>query len=226
MTRHSQVSPLSRIAAAAVVAVALLPLSGCLSAQIPTTQPSETTPSSEPEATGEPTDDPAGSATVTFDEGADLPTTAYIEWGDGFMADEAWKTVSPDDGNGGWTYGTADDSCTAQFWQGRISDVPVVEGDDSMSSDAILGVLLDSPTEEITAVATTGEFSNQIGGTGGVETRQVIGAEGDRTWLMAARAFTNVGVGLYVIVDCTGAGANAEATMELVNEANAVVITD
>lgn len=223
MTRHSQVSPLFRVAAVVVVAVATLPLTGCLSAQIPAAQPSETTPSSEPEVSEEPTD-PAGSTTVTFDEGKDLPTTAYIEWGDGFLADETWKTVSPDDGNGGWTYGTADDSCTAQFWQGRISDVPVVEGDDSTSSDAILGVLLDSPTEEITAVATTGEFSSQIGGTGGVENRQLIGAEGERTWLMAARAFTNVGVGLYVIVDCDGTGANAEETMGLVNEANAVVV--
>ena len=224
MTRTSQISPLLRLAAAAVVVTAVLPLSGCLFAQIPTGGPSESAPSSGPEATDEPAEEPAGGSTLTFDEGQELSSSPYIEWGDGFLADDDWKSVTPDDGNGGWTYGTLDDTCTAQFWQGRTSDVAVVDGDDSASSDAILGVLLQTPTADITPVATTGEFSYLVGGAGGVETRQVVGTEGGRTWTMAARAFTATGVGLYVIVDCTG-GIGAEATMDLVNEANAVVVT-
>lgn len=224
MTRSRHVSPLLRLAVVAIVTVAVLPLSGCLYAQIPIAGPAESTPSNEPEGTDEPTDEPVNGTTLTFAEGLELADSAYIEWGDGLLTDEAWKTVSPDDGNGGWTYGTVDDTCTAEFWQGRISDVPVVEGDDSASSDAILGVLLQTDTDDITEVATTGEFSYQIGGSGGVENRQVVGSDGDRTWMMAARAFTKTGVGLYVIVDCTG-GAGAEATMDLVNEANAVVVT-
>lgn len=224
MTRSPQTLSSLRLAAAAIVAVAVLPLSGCLYAQIPSGQPTENAPSSEPEETDAPTDEPVDGTTLTFAEGLELESSAYIEWGDGFLADDAWKTVSPDDGNGGWTYGTVDGTCTAEFWQGRISDVEVVEGDDSASSDAILGVLLQSTTEEITAVATTSEFSYQIGGNGGVENRQLVGTDGDRTWTMAARAFTTTGVGLYVIVDCTG-GAGAEATMDLVNDANAVVVT-
>ncbi|KJQ55453.1 hypothetical protein [Microbacterium sp. SA39] len=224
MTRTRQAPSLLRLTAAIVLAGVALPLSGCLYAQIPSGQSTGSVPSDEPEATDEPAEEPTDGTTLTFAEGLELSDSAYIEWGDGFLADDAWKTVSPDDGNGGWTYGTIDDTCTAQFWQGRISDVPVVEGDDSASSDAILGVLLQSSTAEITPVATTGEFSYQIGGSGGVESRQVVGTDGDRTWMMAARAFTTVGVGVYVIVDCTG-GAGAEATMNLVNEANAVVVT-
>ena len=225
MTRTSQTSPLFRLAAVAIVAVAVLPLSGCLFAQIPNSaKPTESTPPSEPAPTDEPAEEPSGGTTMTFAEGLDLSSSAYIEWGDGFLTDDAWTTVKPDDGNGRWTYGTVDGTCTVEFWQGRISDVPVVTGDDSASSDAILGVLLQTPTEEITPVATTGEFSYQLGGGGGVENRQVVGTDGDRTWTMAARAFTTVGVGLYVIVDCTG-GLGAEATMDLVNEANAIVVT-
>lgn len=224
MTRSRLNSPLIRLAAAAVVTVAVLPLSGCLFSQIPSSEPTGSVPSGEPEETDAPVDEPVNGTTLTFDEGLELESSAYIEWGDGFLTDDHWKTVSPDDGNGGWTYGTLDDTCTAQFWQGRISDVPVVDGDDGASSDAILGVLLQTTTEEITAVATTSEFSYQIGGSGGVENRQVVGTDGDRTWLMAARAFTTAGVGLYVIVDCAG-GDGAEATMDLVNDANAVVVT-
>ncbi|WP_435748143.1 hypothetical protein [Microbacterium sp. PMB16] len=223
MTRTPQVAPLLRLAAVAAVAVAVLPLSGCLYAQIPAGQSTGGPSSADPEPTDAPPEDPGTGSTLTFAEGLELDSTAYIEWGDGFLTDEAWKSVSPDDGNGGWTYGTLDDTCTAQFWQGRIADVPVVADDDSASSDAILGVLLQSPTEDVTSLATTGEFSYLVGGAGGVETRQVVGEEGERSWLMAARAFTQIGVGLYVIVDCTG--ADAEATLDLVNEANAVAVT-
>ncbi|MDQ0727903.1 hypothetical protein [Microbacterium sp. W4I20] len=223
MTRTPQVAPLLRLAAAAVVAVAVLPLSGCLYAQIPVGQSTGGPSSPDPEPSEEPSEEPSAGSTLTFAEGLELESTAYIEWGDGFLTDEAWKSVSPDDGNGGWTYGTLDDTCTAQFWQGRTSDVPVVAGDDSASSDAILGVLLDSPTEDVTGLATTGEFSYLVGGAGGVETRQVVGEEDERSWLIAARAFTQTGVGLYVIVDCTG--ADATATLDLVNEANAVIVT-
>lgn len=210
-------------AAAAIVTLAILPLSGCLYAQIPAAAPSAApSPGTETDGTDAP-DAPTGGSTLTFEEGLELSDDAYIEWGDGFLADEQWKTVSPDDGNGGWTYGTDDGTCTVRFWQGHMTDVPVVEGDDSASSDAILGVLLETPTADITPVATTGEFSYMTGGTGGVEMRQVSAVEGSRSWLMAARAFTQTGVGLYTIVDCMA--NDAEKIMDAVNEANAIVVT-
>lgn len=219
MTRTSSSIPL-RLASTAIAAVAVLSLSGCLYAQIPAGSPTGA-PSSSPE-TDAPSDESSGS-TLTFTEGLDLASDTYIEWGDGLVVDEGWKIVSPDDGNGGWTYGTVDGTCTARFWQGYTTDVPVVAGDDSASSDAILGVLLQTPTSEVTPLATTGEFSYMAGGNGGVETRQVVGVDGSRTWLMAARAFTQTGVGLSVVVDCTA--ADAEATLAAINEENAVVVT-
>ncbi|MBT2496322.1 hypothetical protein J7E45_11965 [Microbacterium sp. ISL-59] len=209
--------------AAAIVTLAILPLSGCLYAQIPAAAPSSApSPGTETDGTDAP-DAPTGGTTLTFEEGLDLDPDTYIEWGDGFIADEQWEMVSPDDGNGGWTYGTADGTCTVRFWQGHMTDVPVVEGDDSASSDAILGVLLETPTSDITPVATTGEFSYMAGGNGGVEMRQVSAVDGSRSWLMAARAFTRTGVGLYTIVDCTA--NDAEKIMDAVTEANAIVVT-
>lgn len=232
MTRISQVSPLLRLTAVAVVALAALPLSGCLYAQIPANVPNGEGPDPAP-STGPselpsdaPSDAPSGDlpSTMSFADGVDLPATAYIQWGDGLIVDEGWKTVAPDDGNGGWTYGTVDDTCTAQFWQGLIPDVPTVPGDDSASSDAMLAVILgESDVSAISTAATTGAFSYQIGGNAGVESRRLLGEdEGDRRWIMAARAFTATGVGLYVIVDCTG--GDVEATMAEVVEKNAVVI--
>lgn len=223
MTRISQVSPLARLAAVSAVALAMLPLSGCLYAQIPVNVPDGDGP--DPSPTAEPTDEPSGDlpAALSFDEGADLPSTAYIQWGDGLIADDGWKVVKPDDGEGGWTYGTVDDTCTAQFWQGLIPDVPTVPGDDAASSDAMLAVILgEDDATEITPAATTGAFSYQIGGNAAVENRQLDGVAGERKWSIAARAFTATGVGLYVIVDCTG--GDVAATLAEVVDKNAVVV--
>ncbi|MEV7799865.1 hypothetical protein AB0O14_12295 [Microbacterium foliorum] len=227
MTRISQVSPLVRLAAASVVALAVLPLSGCLYAQLPANTPDGdgTDPSSTAIPSEQPSEQPSGDlpSTMTFADGADIPAAAYIQWGDGLIADDGWKIVKPDDGNGGWTYGTIDDACTAQFWQGLIPDVPTVTGDDSVSSDAMLAVILgEADAAAITPLATTGSFSYQVGGNTDVENRQVVGEEADRQWAMAARAFTATGVGLYVIVDCTG--GDMQATMAEVIDKNAVVI--
>ncbi|APH46337.1 hypothetical protein BMW26_16300 [Microbacterium sp. 1.5R] len=224
MTRISQVSPLVRLAAASVVALAVLPLSGCLYAQIPVNVPDGDGP--DPSPTAIPSEQPSGDlpSSMTFADGADIPASAYIQWGDGFVVDDGWKIVEPDDGNGGWTYGTVDDTCTAQFWQGLIPDVPTVAGDDSVSSDAMLAVILgEADAAAITPLSTTGGFSYQVGGNADVENRQVLGQEADRQWAMAARAFTATGVGLYVIVDCTG--GDIDATMAEVIDKNAVVIS-
>lgn len=227
MTRISQAPQLVRLAALSVVALAALPLSGCLYAQIPVNVPDGDGPEPSPTAipSEQPSDEPAGDlpSTMTFADGADIPSEAYIQWGDGLIADDGWKIVKPDDGNGGWKYGTVDDTCTAQFWQGLIPDVPTVAGDDSVSSDAMLAVILgEADAAAITPLATTGAFSYQVGGNADVENRQVVGEEGERRWAMAARAFTATGVGLYVIVDCTG--GDLQATMAEVIDSNAVVI--
>lgn len=220
LTGMSLIAPrFSRLAAAAIVTVIALPLVGCFSTQIPAASPST---ASSP--TASPPVSETSRSTLTFDEGAELSPTAFIQWGDGFMTDEDWQTVSPDDGNGGWTYGTLDGACTAEFWQGTITDPPMVDGDDSASSDQILALIVQSSAEEITPLATTGEFSTPVGGAGGVENRQVTGAEGDRSWMIAVRAFSQMDAVLYVIVDCTG--ADATATMDVVNEKNSIVVIE
>ncbi len=219
------------IAAIIVGAVAVLPLSGCLYAQIPSDPVVVDDPVDPDPTDDQPTDDSgdpvAGDlpTALSFAEGAELPATAYIEWGDGFFTDDGWTVDQPDDGNGGWSYRTIDGTCLAQFWQGLITDVPVVDGDDSISSDAMLAVILgDATTADITPAATTGGFAYQSGGNTDVENRQITGQDGDRTWIMSARAFTATGVGVYVIVDCTG--GDAAAVMAEVVDANAIVVTE
>ncbi|WP_091227850.1 hypothetical protein [Microbacterium sp. 3J1] len=227
MTRISPASRLLRLTAVAAVAVVVLPLSGCLYAQIPDAGSTGDGPAPTPSASpsDDTTEEPTGDLppTMTFADGNDLPATAYVQWGDGLIADDGWTTVAPDDGNGGWTYGTADGLCTAEFWQGLIPDVPTVPGDDSASSDAMLAVILgEADASAISAAVTTAAFSYQVGGNTDVESRQLVGDAGARQWMMATRAFTATGVGLYVIVDCTG--GDVAAVMAEVVDKNAVVI--
>lgn len=212
-----------RLATVAVVALTTLPLSGCMFSSIPSETPAaeETNRTSEPTPaeSGEPSGD--APAALSFEDGDLLSDDVYIEWGDGLLADDGWESTSPDDGNGGWAYGTIDGSCTAQFWQGYTSDVQVTPGDDAASSDAILGALLQTDAATITPNAVDGAFSYQIGGNTDVANRQITGQDGDRTWIMAARAFATPGLGVYVIVDCTGGDANA--VLAEVVEKNAIL---
>lgn len=213
--------PLPRLAAALVVTAALLPLSGCIYAQIPADAPAAedtTTPAPEETSTadGIPT-------TLSFDDGLSLPSTAYIQWGDGLLVDEGWEMASPDDGQGNWSYATVDGSCTAHFWQGTIGADMQVAGDDSATSDSVIAAVLGGSPEDITPNATTGAFSYQVGGNDAVENRQVVGQDTGRTWIMAARAFSEVGVGLYVIVDCTT--GDPAAVLAEIADTNSVVVT-
>ena len=213
--------PLPRLAAALVVTAALLPLSGCIYAQIPADAPAAedtTTPAPEETSTadGIPT-------TLSFDDGLSLPSTAYIQWGDGLLVDEGWEMASPDDGQGNWSYATVDGSCTAHFWQGTIGADMQVAGDDSATSDAVIAAVLGGSPEDITPNAPTGAFSYPVGGNDAVENRQVVGQDTGRTWIMAARAFSEVGVGMYVIVDCST--GDPAAVLGEIADTNSVVVT-
>ncbi|MBW8761368.1 MAG: hypothetical protein JF592_02145 [Microbacterium sp.] len=219
MTRTSG----GRLAAAIVVGLAVLPLSGCLYAQIPehpTVVDDDPVPTDDP--VDEPTEEPV--AGMSFADGATLSPSSYVEWGDGFFADDSWKIVKPDDGNGGWTYGTVDGTCTAQFWQGHIDNI-MTAGDDSVSSDAMMATFLEggATTADITPLASTSGFSYQTAGNTAVENRMVSGSGDGVEWTLAARAFTAVGVGLYVVVDCTG--GDVDAVWDEVVSKNAIVIT-
>ena len=217
--------PTLRLTAAAIVAIAALPLSGCLFSSIPTETPTIEDPIATPEPTEDDSVETGGDlpSALSFEDGTLLPETAFIEWGDGLMTDDGWEVTSPDDGNGGWAYGTVDGTCTAQFWQGITSDVATTPGDDRASSDAILGVLLQAAAAEISPHAVDGAFTYQMGGARDVAVRQLTGEQDGRTWIMSARAFTATGAGVYVIVDCTGGDANA--VLEEVIEKNAILVS-
>ncbi len=224
MTSTRSVTPTFRFAAAAVVALATLPLSGCLFSAIPTQAPATDGPISTPDATAPETTAPGGDlpAALTFEAGAQLPETAFIQWADGLMTDDGWTVASPDDGNGSWTYGTIDGACTAEFYQGLASDAGFTPGDDRASSDAILAILLQADPAEIAQHAVDGSFGYQIGGSGDVAHRQLTGQQDGRTWIMAARAFTATDAGVYLIVDCTG--ADAATVFDEVVEKNAIIV--
>jgi hypothetical protein len=229
LTGMTRTSRRVRLVATAVVTLAVLPLTGCIYAQIPADVPVVDVPADEPDPTAsdDPIDEPSGAlpATMSFTDGNALPSTAYIQWGDGLMFDEGWKSVVPDDGNGSWTDGTVDDTCTARFWQGYTSDVATTPGDDSLSSDAMLAQLLgEASAATVTPLATTTQLSYQSGANPVVDARQVIGADGDRNWMIAARSFTATGAGVYVVIECTG--VSVETTFADVVAQNAVIIVE
>ncbi|WP_217184925.1 hypothetical protein [Streptomyces sp. AC495_CC817] len=223
MTRTSG----GRLVAAIVAGLAVLPLSGCLYAQIPEHPPItdvEPTPSEEP--TDSPIDQPTGDlpTTMGFADGTALPPSTRVEWGDGFFVDDGWTSTRADDGNGGWAYGTVDGTCTAQFWQGDVTGLSLTPGDDSAGSDALLAYVIgDAETADITPAATTVLLGYGSGSDLSVEARQVVGASGERSWSITARAFTATGHGVYVITDCTG--GDIDATFAEVVAKNPLVIT-
>ncbi|WP_157540850.1 hypothetical protein [Microbacterium sp. XT11] len=217
-------------AAATIVGLALLPLSGCLYAQIPEHPTAvESTPASDgpaDEPADEPSDPPADAPAdgLSFADGASIPASAHIEWGDGFFMDDGWTVTSPDDGNGGWAYGTTDGTCVARFWQGDVSGLPLVAGDDSASSDALLAYVIgDASAADITPLAVTASLGYGTGSNQTLEARQIIGEDGDRRWAITARAFTANAHGVYVIADCTG--GDLEAVFAEIVEKNPVVVS-
>jgi hypothetical protein len=246
MLRHSRASLASRVALAALLALAALPLSGCLASLIPAEAPARTTespratPTIEPDAepstrpdTGEDADadtdtDAAvppsgGGGTITFTQGNDLDSATYVSWTDGLMMDDGWTIEAADDGQGNWSYRTADGTCVARFWQGLTeSQVSPVVGDDRATTDILLALTLGTDTANITAHAGDASFSYLLGGEGSVDNRSIRGGEGDRQWILSARAFAAVGIGVTVLVDCTG--GDPDAVLAEVNEKNAIAV--
>ncbi|GAA1540364.1 hypothetical protein HD600_001038 [Microbacterium ginsengiterrae] len=221
MNRSAATSPLARTVTVACVGALALTLSGCVYSAIPADEAPRPS-SSAPQETAEPEGAESGvPSALTFDAGTALPASAYIEWGDSLMADDGWEITSPDDGNGSWTHGTVDGTCTAQFWQGFTGDVDTVPGDDSASSDAILATLLQTDPATVTAHASDGTFSYQVGGNADVDHRRLASGQDDRNWIMAARAFTATGIGVYLLLDCTG--GDVEAVFAEVVDKNPII---
>ena len=212
----------ARLTAIAIVAAAALPLSGCLYASIPAESQVTREPVDTPTPTAEVDDEVVDTgAGLSFADGAALSSDTYVEWSDGFFMDDEWELTSPDDGAGHWGYTATEGACTVSFWQGLTDGLALV-GDDSTDSDALLGYVLDAPTADVTAAAADAELSYLTPGAGGLDARVIRGEEDDgRVWTITARSFTAVGIGVYVIVDCTGGDFDAAA--DDVVEKNAVI---
>lgn len=214
MTRTSG----GRLAAAIIVGLAVLPLSGCLYAQIPE---HPTVVDDDPVPTDEPTDETTGDlpTTMSFADGAELPPAAYIQWGDGLIADSAWQLSSPDDGNGNWSYSTVDGTCTAAFWQGTLDGLDTVPGDDAATTDDVLEFFLGSDLDGYTQPAS---LSYQSHGNRDVDAHIVSWSDEGHDRAVISRAFGVPGVGLYISLDCTG--GDITSVMDELVDKNAVII--
>lgn len=217
MTRTSG----SRVAAAIVVGLAVVPLSGCLYAQIPEHPPII---DYEPVPTDEPTDEPSGDpstglpAMMSFADGADLPPTAYVQWGDGLFGDDGWNLTSPDDGNGNWGYTSADGLCTVAFWQGRLDGLETTAGDDQALTDDVLEYFVGTGLD-----AQTAALRYQSGGDRVVDARIASWTESGHERAVISRAFGVPNVGMYLSLDCTG--GDILLVMNDLIDKNAVMIT-
>lgn len=216
MTRTSG----GRLAAAIVLALAALPLSGCLYAQIPEHPTIIDDPISTDEPIEDPTDGPSTGlpATMSFTDGASLPATAYIQWGDGLFADDGWQLSSPDDGNGNWAYTSTDGLCTAAFWQGRLEGLETVTDDDRTTTEDVLEYFLGTGLQFQTA-----SLSYQTGGTRVLDALIASWTESGHERAVISRGFGVPGVGIYLSLDCTG-GDIIMVMSELI-DANSVIIT-
>ena len=186
-----------------------MPLSACslTTASEPSSSPTASAPEETPDAEPAEETPDAASSRFTFEDGTTLTGSSQIQWGDGLYADDGWELTSPDDGNGNWGYTTVDGSCAVAFWQGTLDEL-TLSGDDSTDSDALIAFFLETTVEQVGEVAGDTELGYQTTGAGGLDARWVIGQQDDRTWSLIARSFSAAGVGVYLLVDCSGVDAD------------------
>ncbi|MGF3056348.1 hypothetical protein [Microbacterium sp. YY-01] len=214
--------------AVAIAAIAL-PLSGCLSlmipsepTELPTSHPSTEDPFDDSDDLDDDSDalDTSDGGTLSFAEGADLDSTDFVEWGDGFMMDSDWEVSKPDDGDGGWEYKQVNGDCTAGFWQGMLGDVGTQ--DDRDATAEVLALILDATAAEVVDYTEVGKFSYQIPDSPGVDHLNIYGETDTGNWLIAARAFATPNSALYIDINC--ATSSAVDVAEEVFSKNPIVV--
>lgn len=228
MTRHTRVSPLLRLVAVGGIAALALPLSGCLYAQIPATSPTtlaplstETPPSDDADA-GEPADGGALPITLSFDEGQELPASASVQWGDGLIAHEGWDTHEPDTGGGTWSYVSTDGACVATFWQAFFTASDAGD-DDEAASDELLSRVTGADLADVAAEADIVKLGYQSGSSLNTDAKRLVAEDASGSVSVTTRVFTKTGVGLYLIVECTGSDG-ASVTDEVI-ALNPIIVT-
>jgi hypothetical protein len=216
MSRHAR--RIRRASLAAAVAALAGTLSGCLLPPLPGAepQPSASKPAARPE--------PEPSITITdkgkigamsFADGDALAASAIPQWSDGLLADDGWTLTTPDTGAGRWGYTTADGTCTASFWQGRILDMAAE--DDLTASDFILATLLKVDVAALEGRIDDGTIGYMFPDNPVAEYRYLQGSEPGRSWVIVARGFAQTKSALYFDVDCASDRA-AEVSREVVSK--------
>jgi hypothetical protein len=160
--------------------------------------------------------EPAVPLDLTFESGDALESgSIFVEWIDPFATDAEFAVLSPDDGNGRWSYTDVTNECTVGFYQGLITDLTVAGGDRRSTIDALAGIS-QANDPEITPelVEEYGvEFSLSQTQDDGVVSLWGLGAEmsDGSSWVNSARFFTAIERVQFVSVHCpTGVTAYQE----------------
>lgn len=222
--------------AASAITAATLVFTGCANSA-PSPEPStsdekpDDKPSSEPSPSEEePADveEPAEGdlpETMSFEDGALLPSDAQLQWADSMFTNDEYVVKSEDNGQGAWSYTRIASGCDIAFWQGQMTDLANTPDDRQMTVELIAGVL-QAPEEKVTEVAIQTEVDYQLSGAGGVDALMVGGENDDKTsWILAARAFHTTSMSMFVTINCpAGTSAQDEFATVGANDLGIVVV--
>jgi len=164
--------------------------------------------------------EPAIPLDLTFDAGDALePGSIFAEWVDPFATSAEFAMLSPDDGNGHWSYTDVTNQCTVAFYQGLITDLTLSGGDRTSTIDALAAISRANDPDITPELVEEygGEFSLSQAQEDGVVSLWGLGAEQTdaSSWVNSARFFTARGEVYFVSIHCP-AGVNAYQELERV----------
>ncbi|WP_161793728.1 DUF4190 domain-containing protein [Agreia bicolorata] len=145
---------------------------------------------------------------LSFEAGNDLDPSTVAQFSDPFVIDSDWTVVSPDDGQGNWSYLDPSGLCTVSFHQGKMGgQVSVTTGDDRATTEDFLAVVLKTDASTIAGKASDSTISYNFEDMGTVDTLLMQGTDDDGSnWKLAGRAFGELDSGLYIDVTCKSGG--------------------
>lgn len=202
-----------RVSMITLAAVILL-LPGCSSLTPANTEPTSTplADASAPAEEASPTPTPdsrvaAPPTDLSYDAGADLdPAVWRVAWGDPFQTDAGFTVLSPDNGNGSWSYVDSANQCHLFFYQGAVTDLDMSHDDRTITDDYLsimLSARMEGVTREDVSKHAVDDMVWQADESGTVSVRTIWGSASDESsWLDSARMFGAQGGGVYVSLSC------------------------